>query len=40
MYKRQAEGDGCAGESEDAPGFTLIPAIAAIGLAIAVARRD
>ena len=32
-----AKGDGC---DVDTPGFTLIPAIAAIGLAIAVARRD
>ena len=39
-YGPDADGDGCAGDSEDAPGFTLIPAIAAIGLAIAVARRD
>ena len=39
-YGPDADGDGCAGDEEDTPGFTLIPALAAIGLAIALARRD
>ncbi|MCH1460814.1 MAG: hypothetical protein L7U25_00470 [Candidatus Poseidonia sp.] len=39
-YGPDADGDGCAGEEEDAPGFTLLPALAAIGLAIAIARRN
>ena len=36
-YGPDAIGDGC---DVDTPGFTLIPALVAIGLAIAVARRD
>lgn len=41
-YGPDAEGDGCVGQEEEEglPGFTLVPAVAAIGLAIAVARRD
>jgi hypothetical protein len=39
-YGPDAEGEGCGEESEDSPGFTLIPALAAVGLAIAVARRN
>ena len=35
-YGPDAEGDGCGGESEDSPGFTLIPALAAVGFLVAV----
>ena len=39
-YGPDADGDGCASEDEETPGFTLIPALVAIGLAIAIARRN
>jgi hypothetical protein len=42
-YGVDADGESCGEEEEDEgflPGFTLIPALTAVGLAIAVARRD
>ena len=32
--------DGCGDDEENTPGFTLIPALVAVGLAIAIARRN
>ena len=41
-YGVDADGESCAEEEDEGflPGFTLIPALTAVGLAIAVARRD
>ena len=32
--------DGCGDDEENTPGFTLVPALVAVGLAIAIARRN
>ena len=41
-YGVDADGDSCAEEEDEGflPGFTLVPALTAVGLAIALARRD
>ena len=41
FYGDDADGDACADDDDSGmlPGFTLVPAIASIGLAVAIARR-